>query len=60
MSAVLNSETWVYKKNVSACDENLPASSPHVMGMRALALCKIMMLVTEGIRERRGMQRRSP
>lgn len=48
------------KKNVCACDEKLPVSSSHVIGMRALALCKIMMLVTEGIRERRGMQRHSP
>lgn len=48
------------KKKVCACGEKLPASSSHVIGMRALALCKIMMLVTEEIRKQRGMQRRSP
>lgn len=48
------------EKNACACDEKLPASSSHVTGMRALALCKIMMLVAEGVRKRRGTRRGSP
>lgn len=42
------------------CDEKLPASSSHVIGMRALALCKPVTSGTGGISEPRGARRHSP
>lgn len=53
VSAVLNSETWMWKRNACGCDEKLPRSSSHVIGLGALSGCEIMELGTEGTHERR-------